>query len=169
MYELLKIFFDICLFKKGPEDIPVSMSLLYFLLPIYACTSFLILILNTDVTNAILQIGIEIVLILSFCRIILYLAKKTERYVQTACAIVATDSIISFFAIPVMGSLLVEGSALSFFSIVLLMLWQWNISGFIFAKALSQTFTFGLGVSFVYILVSYQLMTLLFPEIIVME
>ena len=35
------------------------------------------------------------------------------------------------------------------------------------SKALEQPFTFGLGVAFLYILVSYQVMALLFPEILV--
>lgn len=169
MYQLILLFFDICLFKKGPQDIPVSAGLLFFLIPIYAGVSFLILLLNTDTNSAILQICIEIALVLGFSKVILYFANKPERYLQTACALVATDTLISFFALPVMATLIGQGSAVSFFSIIILMLWHWNVSGYIFSQALEKPFSFGLGVAFLYILVSYQVSVLLFPEIIITE
>lgn len=118
MYEFLKLFFDICLFKKGPQDIPVSKSLLYILIPIYAGISFLILILSTDVVNSVLQIIVEVVLVLSATKVILFLAKKPYRFQQTASALIATDTIISFFAIPVMATLIGQGSVLAFIAIV---------------------------------------------------
>jgi len=169
MYPLILLFFDICLFKKGPQDIPVSAGLLFFLIPIYAGVSFLILLLNTDANSAILQICIEIALVLGFSKAILYIAKKPERYLQTACALVATDTLISFLALPVMATLIGQGTALSFFSIVILMLWHWNVSGYIFSQALEKSFSFGLGIAFLYILVSYQVSALFFPEIIITE
>jgi len=169
MYEFLKLFFDICLFKKGPQDIPVSNSLLYILIPIYAGISFLILILSADVVNSILQIIVEIALILGATKVILFIANKPYRFQQTASALIATDTIINFFAVPVMGSLVGQGSGLAFISIVFLMIWHGAISGYIFSQALEQPFTFGLGVAFLYILVSYQVMALLFPEIIIAE
>jgi len=166
MYSLIKLFFDICLLRKGPQDIPASSALLTLLIPIYAGISFLILILSSAAINAILQVFVELFLVLASCKVILSLAKKTERYQQTASALLATDSLISLFALPAMAALIGQGSALAFFSVVSLMLWHWIISGHIFSHALEQPFSFGLGVAFLYILVSYQLMALIFPELI---
>ncbi len=166
MYFLLKLFFDICLFQKGPQDIPVSSALLLMLIPVYALISFLILILSTDFFNAILQVMVEIVLVLTACKLILYLARKTARYQQTACALIASDAVISFIALPAMATLIGQGTALAFFTVVALMLWHWIITGHIYSKALEKSFSFGLGVAFLYILFSYQLMALIFPEII---
>jgi len=164
MYDLIKLFFDICLLKKGPQDMPVSNGLLFLLIPIYAGISFLILILSTDVVNAVLQIFVEVTLVLGSTKIILYLASKASRYQQTVSALIATDTIISFFAIPVMATLVGQESALALIVIVLLMLWHWLVSGAIFSQALEQPFAFGLGVAFLYILVAYQVMGLVFPE-----
>lgn len=166
MYLLLKLFFDICLLQKGPEDIPVSTGLLFLLIPVYAVISFLILILSIDSSSAILQVGVEIALLLLSCKVILVVANKPERYQQTASALIGTDTLISFFALPAMASLIGQGTALPFFSVVALMLWHWLISGHIFSHALAKPLTFGLGVAFLYILLSYQVMALLFPEII---
>ncbi len=169
MYELIKLFFDICLFKKGPQDMPDSNGLLFLLIPIYAGVSFLILILSIDAIHAVLQIFVEIALVLGSTKVILYLASKTSRYQQTASALIATDTIISFFAIPVMATLIGQGSGLALIAIMLLMLWHWLVSGAIFSQALEQPFAFGLGVALLYILVAYQVMGLLFPEIIIVE
>ena len=167
MYELLKLFFDICLFKKGPQDIPASNVLLRLLIPIYASVSFLMLILNSGGLNAAMQVLVEVMLILGATWIILFIARKPARYQQTASALMATDALISFFALPAMATLVGQGSGLAFLAIIILMIWHWAISGHIFSHALGKPFTFGLGVAFLYILVSYQVMALLFPEILV--
>jgi len=167
MYSLLTLFFDICLFKKGPQDVPVSKGLLFLLIPIYACVSFLILILSTDVFNAILQIIVEITFVLVSAKVILFLANKSDRYQQTASALIATDSVISFAAIPVMATLINQGSANSIIAITLLMLWHWAVSGHIFSQALEKHLSIGLGIALLYIFLAYQLMALLFPEMLV--
>ena len=168
MYELLKLFFDICIFKKGPQDIPASNWLLRLLIPVYAFVSYLLLMLSSDSYSAILQVLVEILLILGSSWVVLFIAKKPARYQQTTSALIATDAMISFFALPAMATMIGQGSALAFIVIILLMLWHWAISGHIFSKALEQPFAFGLGVAFLYILVSYQVMGLLFPEIIIL-
>jgi len=167
MYSLLTLFFDICRFKKGPQDVPVSKWLLFLLIPIYACVSFLILILSTDVFNAILQIIVEITFVLVSAKVILFLANKSDRYQQTASALIATDSVISFAAIPVMATFINQGSANSIIAITLLMLWHWAVSGHIFSQALEKHLSIGLGIALLYILLAYQLMALLFPEMLV--
>lgn len=167
MYQLLKLFFNICLFKKGPQDIPVSTGLFRFLILLYACVSFLNYIISSNAMSAAFQTLVQILLILSLARIILFVAKKQERYQQTANALIATDTIISFFALPAMATLMGLGSGFAFVTIIVLMLWHWTVSGYIIGNALDQPFTFGLGVAFLYILVSYQVMALIFPEITV--
>ena len=167
MYELLKLFFKICLFKKGPQDIPASSWLLRLLIVAYALVNFLLLKLSSDSYSAFLQVLVEILLILGSSWVILFIARKPARYQQMTSALIATDAVISFFALPAMATMMGQGSALALIVIILLMLWHWLISGHIFSNALEQPFTFGLGVAFLYILVSYQVMGLLFPELLV--
>ncbi len=169
MYLLIKLFYEICLFKKGPQDVPISRGLLFLLIPCYAGVSFLILILNTDVITAVLQVLVELVLVLGLTNMILLMAKKESRYLQTVSALIGTDTIISFFAIPVMATLVGQGSVNSLVVIVILMIWHWLVSGAIFSHALERPLAFGIGVAFLYILVSYQVMGWLFPEIIMTE
>jgi len=169
MYELILLFFDICLFRKGPQDVPVSKWLLQFLVSITIAVSFLLSQLTADTGKALLQATVEVTLIVAFSWAILLIAKRPARFLQTACALLATDAIISFFAIPAMATLAGQVAGLAFLVIILLMVWHWLVSAYIFGKALQQSFSFGLGVAFLYILSSYQVMALLFPELIVAE
>lgn len=162
MYELLKLYFDICLFRKGPQDVPFSGSIFRLLILVYASVSFLIMILSNNSLNALLQVLVEVMLILGLSWVILFFAKRPARYHQTASALLGTDALISLFSIPAMATLVGQGTLLAFIVIVLLMIWHWVVSGHIFCNALEQSFTFGLGIAFLYILTSYIVMDFLF-------
>ncbi|MCF6203569.1 MAG: hypothetical protein L3J59_07860 [Methylococcaceae bacterium] len=169
MYQLLKLFYDICLLKKGPQDIPVSNWLFQVILIVSIFVDFLVLILSTDLFSAILQTLVEITLTLGLTWVILYTAKKRFRFQQTVCAFMATDILISLLALPAIAMLVNDGSGSIFFVIILLMVWHWIVSGHIFSHALGQPFSFGLGVAFLYIFISMQVMGVLFPEVILAE
>ena len=169
MFELLKLFFDICLFKKGPQDIPGYSSLLRLLILVHMSVSYLVLRLNMNSTDAAWQVLVEVILILGLAWPILLLAKKPVRFQQTASALLGTGAVISFIAIPAMATLVSQGTGLAFFAVILLMIWHWAVTGHIFSQALDQPFSFGLGIAFIYIFVSYQIIGLLFPEIIITE
>ncbi len=169
MFELLKLFFDICLLKKGPQDVPGFTSLFRILILVHAGISFTVLKLNMDSMDAAWQVLVEVLLILGLTWPILYIGRKSSRYQQTTSALLGTGAVISFIAIPAMATLISQGTGLAFFAVVLLMIWHWVVSGHIFSHALEQPFTFGLGIAFLYILASYQIIALLFPEVIIAE
>ena len=66
MFEIIKLLFDICLFKKGPQDLPPSVWLLRRLVVVDVIVSFLMLSIHTDWLNSLLQ---AIVRSLVDCRI----------------------------------------------------------------------------------------------------
>ncbi len=165
MYELMKLFFDIAVFKKGPQDIPASTWLLRLLIPIYMVINFLIVALSVDMFDALLQVIVEVLLIFAFAWGLMYFTGRPERYQQTTCALLGTDALISLFALPALATLIGQGSALAFVVVVSLMLWHWVVTGHILRHALSQPLIFGLGVAFLYLLASFQIMAFLFPEL----
>lgn len=67
MYELSLLFFQIAIFKKGPQDVPASAFVLRLLLPVYVAINYLILFLNGAQTTAILQILADFAMIVLFC------------------------------------------------------------------------------------------------------
>jgi len=166
MFEVVTLLFDICLFKKGPQDLPPSAWLLRLLVVIDVIVSFLMVSIRTDWFNALLQAIVGALLIVGFCWLMLYLARKPERFYQTGGALLGADAMISFLALPGMASMMIgRGALLAFILTIALMIWHWAVTGHIFRNALGQTWTFSLGLAFLYVLGSYQVMALLFPEV----
>ncbi len=167
MFEIIKLLFDICLFKKGPQDLPPSVWLLRGLVVVDVCVSFLMLSIRTDWLNSLLQAIVGALLVVGFSWLMLYLARKWERFVQTTIAFLGTDALISFFALPGMASMAIgTGALLAFIITIGLMIWHWAVTGHIIRNALGQSWAFSLGLAFLYILGSYQVIALLFPDVV---
>lgn len=159
MFELIKSLWNICLFKKGPESLPHSMWLLRLLVLADVIVSFLLAAISSSGIKSLLQAVLSVVFILVFAWGMLAMARKSARFLQTACALLGTDTLISFFAIPGSATVLV-----GFYSVWVswlmtgLVVWHWIITGHIIRKALGQPWTFGLGLAFLYILACYRVM-----------
>ena len=166
MFEIIKLFFDFCLFKKGPQDLPPSVGVLRGLVAIDIAVSFLMVSIHTNLAVSLFQAITSALLIIGFSWVMLYVARKWGRFVQTSIALLGTDALISFFALPGMASMMIgTGTLLAFIVTIALMIWHWAVTGHIIRNALGQTLTFSLGLAFLYILGSYQVMALLFPEV----
>lgn len=166
MFEVIKLLFDICLFKKGPQNLPSSLWLLRLLVVVDVIVSFLMVSIRTDLAVSLLQAIVGALLTVGFSWLMLFVGRKPERFYQTAGALLGADALISFFTLPGMASMMTGRGALPAFIITIaLMIWHWAVTGHIFRNALGQTWTFSLGLAFLYILGSYQVMALLFPEV----
>ncbi|MDD2740328.1 MAG: hypothetical protein PHR94_15480 [Methylomonas lenta] len=166
MYELILLFFQIAIFKKGPQDVPASPMVLLLLLPAYVAINFLILFINGALSTALLQILVDFALIVLFCWPLLYVSGKSARFPQTLAAMVGTDIVISFCALPAIATLNSNANDLAYFSMLALVLWHWLVSGHIIKNALDRSLFFGLGLALLYIMLSSQVMAALFPEIV---
>ncbi len=80
MFEIIKLLFDICLFKKGPQDLPASVWLLRVLVAADVSVSFLMLSIRTDWLNSLLQAIVGALLVVGFSWLMLYLARKRGRF-----------------------------------------------------------------------------------------
>ncbi|TRX03558.1 hypothetical protein [Candidatus Methylobacter oryzae] len=166
MFEVIMLLFDICLFKKSPQDLPYSVWLLRLLIVIDVIVSFLMISLHAGWAVSLLQAVAGALLLVGFSWLMLYVARKWGRFYQTASALLGTDAMISFLALPGMASMSIGvGAWLAFAITIALMIWHWLVTGYIFRNALEQSWTFSLGLAFLYILGSYQVMALLFPEV----
>jgi hypothetical protein len=77
-----------------------------------------------------------------------------------------TDTIINFFALP--GILTMElghGGWFVFAFLLGLIAWQCAVIAHIIYNALEQNLMFSFGLAFLYLLASYQVIALLFPEV----
>ena len=165
MYQLLVLFFEIAILRKGPQDVPASPWLLRLLLPAYAAINALLLMLNASGFSILLQILADFGLMAGFTWPLLYFAGKLPRFPQTLSALLGVDIVISFFSLPIAISLGTQLSDVAFLGMLVLMLWHWLVSGHIFRHALDRPLFFGLALAFLYILISSQVMAILFPII----
>ena len=169
MYQLIVLFFEICILRKGPQDVPASPWLWRLLLLPYVTVNLLILLLDGSWLRAFAQLGVETALMVGFCYPLLYFSGKTSRFPQTLSALLGTDAFISLCAIPAVASLNTQISEFAFIAMIVLMGWHWLVNGHIFRHALDRPLLFGLALAFLYILVSTQVMTLLFTEMAVTD
>lgn len=86
----LRAFVGIARFRKGPEDVPASISLLGFAIGGAILLRVLllgVLPLPAEAGNPVLVIGIGVGVTLAFLWLLLQLARHPERYVQTTSAV----------------------------------------------------------------------------------
>ncbi len=166
MYAYLKLLFNICIFKKGPEDIPHSIQLLRLSTIAYACISYLLIQFSDGSIRALLQVATELIITFSFAALLLGTTKKLPRFIQTTSTLLGTDALISAFAIPVLAMLHQDSSNMPVILTMLgLMLWNWLVIAHIIRRALNKSFSFALGIAFLYVFSASQIMGTLFPSI----
>lgn len=160
---LIKLFWDICLFKKGPQEAPPSITLLKLALAAYVLVGMALTALETGWLEGLLEVLLEGGLLFAFVGISLLAAEKTHRWLQTGIAMLGTDALISSFAIPPKLLLLADPQAgLVYLLLLLLMLWHIGVVAHILRHALSQTLAVGLGLAIVYVFFTMQVLILLF-------
>jgi len=106
-----------------------------------------------DWLDTLLQIMVEIFLLVGFAWIALYLVRKLGRFSQMLAALLSTDALISFFALPAIASMASGHGGILVFSVMLgLIGWHWAVTGHIIRHALDKNLIFSLGLAFLYLL-----------------
>ncbi|MFZ2727034.1 MAG: hypothetical protein WAX77_12330 [Methylococcaceae bacterium] len=166
MFELIKLLFAICLWRKSPEDVPYSINLWRLLILSDISISFLVLNIRGDWLSALMQAIFGTILISLFAWFSLLLAQKQARFYQTSSALLGTDTLISFCALPAIATFtLGQGGLLVLIFMTGIIIWQWLVIAHIIRAALMQSLSFSLSVAFLYLLSAYSLTALLFPEV----
>ncbi len=142
---LIKVFMEICLFRKGPQDVPASTLLLRLALAAYFLVGLVLTSLENQWLEGILQIVVEGAMLLGFTWISVMMAGKRGRLMQTVSAMLGTDALLSSFAIPMQAVLLADPQYnIIYVILLLLMLWHIAVVAHILRHALSQTLAVGL-------------------------
>ena len=155
MNGIFKTFTDIMLFKKGPQDLPSSQSLLN----LFILANILISLIPNDV-NYNLKIAVVTSIIyvgasLFFIQTILSVKENMTsnsgyrvRYIQSATSILGVYAIIGLITSTIFY---LSGNSESIIFIILLAtIYSWLIYGYIFKHTLDCTTFMGLSISFLY-------------------
>jgi len=164
MSAIIKTLFEICLLRKGPEDLPADTSLLMLLVGV---SLFVSVWLGSAVHNFQIAIMLGLVgMLFSYAFTKILLTKKPERFMQTFCAMLGTGILIDIISIPIiyplLGERLDENSAVLFKLLALaIYIWFVVVCGSIFSRALSSALGYGISISVGYILLGYMIFELL--------
>lgn len=161
---LVRLFLAICLYQKGPQDVPASAALFYLMVLAYFAIGAVVLGMQAGWVIGISQAVVELVLVLGFVWGLLALLRKPARFQQTATALLGSDTLISAAALPLLFSVKVAPqAAFPYVLLIGLMLWSMAVTGHILRHALSKPLAFGIGLAVLYFLVTYQIMAYWFP------
>jgi hypothetical protein len=157
MFDLIKLLFEICQLKKAPQDLPYSINVLKILLVANIFINFLQSNISVNWIDAVLKAAIGVLLIGGFSWISLFFRGKLTRFYQTTAALLGTDTLIGILTLPVIATMSIgQGGTLTFLVMIALIIWYWVVTGHIMRNALDESFGFSLGLSFLYLLISYQ-------------
>ena len=100
MNALFNLFLDICLFRKGPQDVPSSAALLKMCLLGYGLSGVLVLLISTPAPLALLQILLDMVLLSGLLYLVLIVYRHPRRFEQTLSALTGTGSLMGLLTLP---------------------------------------------------------------------
>lgn len=172
MLLLIRAWFNICLLRRGPQDLPASGFLLGVSLCCYGLVSVLVSSQSYTFSMALLLTVVDLGLLVVFAWSLLYLQRKAERLNQTLSALAGTGSLMGLIALPLLLTIgpdatsePVPASLLSLW--LLLLLWNLFIMAHIIRHALSSSFAIGFGISLLYALLNMQVIVTLFSAQVV--
>jgi len=165
-----KAFLEICLLRKGPQDLPKSTELLVLSLFMYTLIDVLLTVQSRPLVDALMVSFVDVGFLLLVTFLILKQHKHLDRWHQTMTALFGTGVVLGIFIFPlVFGGFQNQYEAWLQQIIVLLFLIMviWNVAvlAHIVRHAISTSAGIGVMIAILYVWMSSLLVTMLFPEI----
>lgn len=168
MRALFDLFFDICLFRKAPQDVPSSMALLKLCLLAYAGSGLLVLLVTTPAPVALLQILLDTVLLSGLLYLGLGLRRHPKRFEQTLSALTGTGGLMGLLALPLTVWLARQGqgdaAALPSMLLLLLIVWSTAVMAHILRHAFEIPIWLGAALALAYTYLSWTLIGWIDPR-----
>ena len=166
---LFRYWLDLCLLRAGPQDGSGSVFSLVFAITCYAMVSVLVMTSGYGMLAGARLALLELVMLVAFIVLLLYLLNKAARINQTLAAMAGAGSLLGLVAFPLVlmqGPENADGAVPIALSLVWVALLVWNlmVSAHILRHALSSSFAMGLAVAILYLLISTQFAVTLFPK-----
>ena len=160
MRALFDLFVDICLLRKGPQDLPTSAILLKLALGLYLLISLIQLLMFSQLVPALILALLDIALLIGLTYGVLQFFGHGARFVQTLSALAGVGVIIQVLALPIAFSLQREqleqnATALPVLLWLGLLIWSIVIMGHILQQALSTSRAAGVSLALAYIFLSW--------------
>ncbi len=166
MLPLIRTLVDICLLRRGPEDIPASWILLYMSMALWLLAMFMTLglLANYGANEAWLSVGSAIVGAICYV-FVLVASGYGSRGVPTVTAIVGCSAIIWFAQLAVIVILNpIDGGRIGGLVSFVVLIWSVPVKGHIIARAINWHWYAGIVVAFSIFLLQLAFTQSMAPE-----
>ena len=170
MIHILKAFWDICILKTAPQDLPSSTFLLGVTVAAYFVTGALVAALQWPLSQAVLAAFLDTVFLTVLCRVLLWARMLSGRFVQTLTALAGSGAVMTLIAMPLVlwqtlvGVTDANAPTLPSWLLMIWMIWNVVVVGHILRHALSTVLPLGIGLAAVYAFITFQLMRIFLPQ-----
>lgn len=161
MQALIRFFFDLCLLRRAPQDLPASTTLFWVVLAAALTVGLAVgLAAGLPLGASLIQDILETGLMLGALYAGLYFTRHPGRFIQAASALLGTSALISLAAlIPLSlnptGSEETDAAALGAVLLLALMVWSVVVAGHILRHTFGITLTQGAAIA-----VSFQILAI---------
>lgn len=166
MTALLRPFFRICLLQARPQDLPAAWVLLGFCIAAYFTTGVFVAWPGREFIDAVFISLLDTPILLGFTAFLLSVRSHAERWLQTATALTGAGTVFNLIVIPIVLLMDMQGfseAGITLLQLLLVILLIWNIAviGFIYRHALELPFMAALIVAFANVGLSVYLINLM--------
>lgn len=171
MRAIFHLFLDICLFRKGPQDLPASNALLKLSLLLYGLSGLIILLIDMNqigLFSATLLTLFDIILLAVLSYSVLYVLGYSSRFTQTLTALAGVGLLLQMVVIPLSlwtrQELVIRGNPE--FPIMMrfvLLGWAIAVMGHILKDAFSTSRVIGVLYAVAYLAISWTLFDWMLP------
>ena len=176
MYAIVKAFWQIALFREGPQSLPDSRPLLMIAAGCYTAVSLLLALLSesaasgSEATPLFMHAMATTVADVSFAAIflagLLFYFSQTSRFQLTLTAVFGVGALQGLLLLPclmiiMLAEVLAGLSLLALLGLLVIVLWSLAVYAHILAHALSKTFGVGMAFATLSFFLNYQLLKLI--------
>jgi len=159
MDKLLRAYWNLCLLRIGPQDLPSSRALLGFTLGAYILIDIIISSAELSIGGAIASSTLDTVILLLFAFVSLWVRELGDRTTQALTALAGCGTLIGIIALPLIfwqHQLGVDSGLVYIPGLIIAGLVIWNIAivGHIMHHALSTSISIGVALAVFYMLIS---------------
>lgn len=167
MKRLIEQFWNICLLRKAPQDLPASDVLMFLAVTLYLTTSFLMAMPQLPLASSALAAVIDTLLMSGMSYIMLWARLMPERWRQTLTALAGSGALLGAIAIPLVyweAQAGASSQAALVPQMLLLAMLVWNLAviAHILRHALSIAMALGALLSTFYLYISIRIIRTLF-------
>jgi len=164
--QLVKLFWEICLLRKGPQDVPAAHILFWLLLVVGLVVDLIIAVNFIDFQQALLVVLANTVVLFGVVMLLLRMLGYASRIVQTLTTLIGTGLVFSFIRLPVMFVVKLAPQNVGMFGFVevIILVWSLVVIAHILRHALSIQLSLAGALAFGYFMLSYQLVNYFIPQ-----